>query len=84
MALPAGVSTCTVTVGSALSVFGTNASISVDVYPVYGGNAHQIVWSATGQPLVDFTESFTAAAGDRKSTRLNSSHTDISRMPSSA
>ena len=23
-------------------------------------------------------------AGDRKSTRLNSSHTDISRMPSSA
>ena len=24
------------------------------------------------------------AAGDRKSTRLNSSHTDISRMPSSA
>ena len=63
MALPAGVSTCTVTVGSALSVFGSNASISVDVYPVYGGNAHQIVWSATGQPLVDFTESFTAAAG---------------------
>ena len=25
-----------------------------------------------------------AAGGDRKSTRLNSSHTDISRMPSSA
>ena len=25
-----------------------------------------------------------SAAGDRKSTRLNSSHTDISRMPSSA
>ena len=25
-----------------------------------------------------------ATAGDRKSTRLNSSHTDISRMPSSA
>ena len=25
-----------------------------------------------------------AAVGDRKSTRLNSSHTDISRMPSSA
>ena len=27
---------------------------------------------------------FPAWAGDRKSTRLNSSHTDISRMPSSA
>ena len=26
----------------------------------------------------------TLVAGDRKSTRLNSSHTDISRMPSSA
>ena len=25
-----------------------------------------------------------AGSGDRKSTRLNSSHTDISRMPSSA
>ena len=25
-----------------------------------------------------------AGGGDRKSTRLNSSHTDISRMPSSA
>ena len=29
----------------------------------------------------EFAEAF---AGDRKSTRLNSSHTDISRMPSSA
>ena len=27
---------------------------------------------------------FTTALADRKSTRLNSSHTDISRMPSSA
>ena len=27
---------------------------------------------------------FSATTGDRKSTRLNSSHTDISRMPSSA
>ena len=27
---------------------------------------------------------FAISLGDRKSTRLNSSHTDISRMPSSA
>ena len=27
---------------------------------------------------------FSISGGDRKSTRLNSSHTDISRMPSSA
>ena len=32
----------------------------------------------------DFTESSEYVALDRKSTRLNSSHTDISRMPSSA
>ena len=30
------------------------------------------------------TYTFTLRDGDRKSTRLNSSHTDISRMPSSA
>ena len=29
-------------------------------------------------------EQLTTVSGDRKSTRLNSSHTDISRMPSSA
>ena len=29
-------------------------------------------------------EGWTLIEGDRKSTRLNSSHTDISRMPSSA
>ena len=37
--------------------------------------------------LVHITEEVDAARraeGDRKSTRLNSSHTDISRMPSSA
>ena len=32
----------------------------------------------------DFNASVTITAADRKSTRLNSSHTDISRMPSSA
>ena len=31
-----------------------------------------------------FGEGLGANLGDRKSTRLNSSHTDISRMPSSA
>ena len=32
----------------------------------------------------DITRERAYACGDRKSTRLNSSHTDISRMPSSA
>ena len=36
----------------------------------------------TGLPPT--TTLFFSGVGDRKSTRLNSSHTDISRMPSSA
>ena len=35
--------------------------------------------------IISYTEGLRAGVGaDRKSTRLNSSHTDISRMPSSA
>ena len=36
-----------------------------------------------GQPE-DIANAFVFLASDRKSTRLNSSHTDSSRMPSSA
>ena len=40
---------------------------------------------STPAPLVPpVAEQTLALSGDRKSTRLNSSHTDISRMPSSA
>ena len=34
--------------------------------------------------IIDVIEVLTESPRDRKSTRLNSSHTDISRMPSSA
>src|ERR1044072_9116638 len=37
----------------------------------------------TGEPGVPWVQSSPYVAPDRKSTRLNSSHTDISRMPSS-
>ena len=40
-------------------------------------NDHEVIAKVTGDPLA-------MKALDRKSTRLNSSHTDISRMPSSA
>ena len=36
------------------------------------------------QLMDDMLETMYAAPGDRKSTRLNSSHTVLSRMPSSA
>ena len=37
-----------------------------------------------GDRITDETRLVAALPTDRKSTRLNSSHTDISRMPSSA
>ena len=37
-----------------------------------------------GMQVGDLHADFVLEAKDRKSTRLNSSHTDISRMPSSA
>ena len=40
-------------------------------------------WQRLGGALIN-SQSYQWKAGDRKSTRLNSSHTDISRMPSSA
>ena len=44
----------------------------------------QAAQSGNAQEQVDYLEQLTEAKQDRKSTRLNSSHTDISRMPSSA
>ena len=38
----------------------------------------------TGDPNQEYKELIKSLYQDRKSTRLNSSHTDISRMPSSA
>ena len=52
-----------------------------DPYPLYlerGEGSH--VWDVDGNEYLDFHNGF----GDRKSTRLNSSHIPLSRMPSSA
>ena len=54
-----------------------------------GGGSHgAFTWGVLDRLLEDGRVGFDAitgaSAGDRKSTRLNSSHTDISRMPSSA
>ena len=40
--------------------------------------------TGTPQTIVDYLEQLRAALRDRKSTRLNSSHDELSRMPSSA
>ena len=48
--------------------------------PAQAGVAKLSVDARHGTPVLVYTIAIT----DRKSTRLNSSHTDISRMPSSA
>ena len=50
-------------------------------------NDNNSTFTDTKQRILDAAEHLLAIKGfraDRKSTRLNSSHTDISRMPSSA
>ena len=58
-----------------------------------GALVHQVILQHDSESLDDFYEEVTECdfvmgeeiyREDRKSTRLNSSHTDISRMPSSA
>ena len=50
--------------------------MKADVDLVAGGGTVEVALQATGE--------LTAVSGDRKSTRLNSSHSTSSRMPSSA
>ena len=63
----------------------------VDLSPV--GRVHKRLWWKEAMLMGAFYSVYTFTRnqfgsdivnGDRKSTRLNSSHTDISRMPSSA
>lgn len=63
MTLPTGITTCMVSTGSALDFFGNDVALSVVVKPVIGGSAKDIVWAATGRPLVTYTTTFTASAG---------------------
>ena len=66
----------------------------VHVLPVYGGQGYGVQLSAlrrgvhvvVGTPgrIMDHLEKGTLDLSDRKSTRLNSSHSAVSRMPSSA
>ena len=54
-------------------------------YDHYEEGAHWVVETFSDGDYEEVLRSFaTLDEADRKSTRLNSSHTDISRMPSSA
>ena len=58
---------------------GVSAALARDIREVF--LEHLVIFFRDQQLS---TAQFMAFAQDRKSTRLNSSHTDISRMPSSA
>mgnify|MGYP003344504768 CR=1 FL=1 len=45
---------------------------------------HWVILGPNGSGKTTLLKALTGYLSDRKSTRLNSSHTDISRMPSSA
>ena len=67
---------------SAFLLFLVQPILAKQVLPWFGGSA--AVWT-TCMVFFQFLLLFGYAySEDRKSTRLNSSHTDISRMPSSA
>ena len=55
------------------------------VYRIPGEKVPRLLTQAEGAVrLIYDLKELNGQRGDRKSTRLNSSHTDISRMPSSA
>ena len=70
-----------------LVALGARVSIIDCLAPNYGGNRHNLAGIA-GRVKIHVADvrdwPRLPALIDRKSTRLNSSHTDISRMPSSA
>ena len=65
--------------GLALFLYGMNA-MGDGLAKVSGGKLEKILENLTSNPI----KAVLLGAGDRKSTRLNSSHEWISRMPSSA
>ena len=57
-------------------------AIKADLQNFFGSTAHELAYSAVTKRITD--EWVNGEIKDRKSTRLNSSHGDESRMPSSA
>ena len=74
--------------GEAMQTQFTGVNIPVggfiDAAKRHGWKLWPSVWAGASPSSFVTREAFERIASDRKSTRLNSSHTDISRMPSSA
>src|ERR1044072_7594586 len=68
-------------ISSFTEIVGAGPSKHFDILGIKMFDSAEIRVHPTGKVIARFG---TKSQGDRKSTRLNSSHTDISRMPSSA
>ena len=77
LGVPFGLNLATMSAASAQTAGVADYKALVCLFLVGGNDAANMV-------LPTDTDSWTRYIADRKSTRLNSSHTDISRMPSSA
>ena len=66
--------------------FGSRPEYLMSYTPFYNHDKHLLNWYDNDIPyhVLDKNDKPKVHVEDRKSTRLNSSHTDISRMPSSA
>ena len=85
--MAAVVSGCTRIIGIDVHDERLNLASELGATDVINGadtDAVEAIMELTAGRGVDYTLETTAIPADRKSTRLNSSHTDISRMPSSA
>ena len=70
---------------AAVDVQATESDIQVDLAGVpFRGIVDRLDQEGDGVVVTDYKSGKAPSPRDRKSTRLNSSHTDISRMPSSA
>ena len=65
-----------------LNYFAANGHDIVSSSPLVPRNDPTLMFTNAG--MVQFKNVFTGVEKDRKSTRLNSSHRTVSRMPSSA
>ena len=70
-------------VQAAIAAVALAAAIPVAVVPVSAQQVLKVGSTPTGIPFT-FLDTKTNSIQDRKSTRLNSSHLKLSRMPSSA
>ncbi|MGG7653493.1 phage upper tail fiber protein [Kocuria rosea] len=75
MAYPAGTTLARISVGGVIDTFGDDASVSVTVTPVYGGQVTHLVHAATGIVMIPTTRTFDGGPGGEAT--FDVPHTDL-------